>query len=169
MTTSHALYRFYNADSDLLYIGITNNPTVRWRGHRNTKDWWHEIATITLQTFPDRTNTLKAEREAIIAEHPQYNVVYNVTEPAITKWGPTPRPGDFGLFEPGTVHAFGHTSRRGLTAVIATVISSNQTAVTIAHDGVEETFRYERLLSHRSLGPENDIASLERFVTEWEG
>lgn len=78
----HALYRFFDASGDLLYIGITLNPAGRWKRHREDKPWWEEIADITLETYPDRPSVLEAERTAIIAEHPRYNKTHNTDRPA---------------------------------------------------------------------------------------
>lgn len=74
--TTHALYRFYDAAGDLLYVGITLNPDERWKKHRK-KPWWHTVASIRLETYLDRESVLAAEREAIITEHPVHNVVHN--------------------------------------------------------------------------------------------
>lgn len=71
------LYRFFNANGDLLYIGVTANAHRRITDHRDEKEWWTEIQTITLEHFPDRDSVLKAERAAIKAELPLYNVVHN--------------------------------------------------------------------------------------------
>lgn len=73
----HALYRFFDASGDLLYIGITLNPAGRWKQHREEKPWWEEVADITIETYPDRPSVLEAERSAIIAEHPRYNKTHN--------------------------------------------------------------------------------------------
>lgn len=78
MTTQpHALYRFFDASSVLLYIGITADPGSRWKQHRDDKPWWVDVGNITVETYPDRTSVLAAERAAILAEKPLHNVVYN--------------------------------------------------------------------------------------------
>lgn len=78
----HALYRFFDASGDLLYIGITLNPGGRWKQHREDKPWWEEVGDITLETYPDRPSVLDAERKAIITEHPRYNKTHNTPPPA---------------------------------------------------------------------------------------
>lgn len=75
----HALYRFYGAAGELLYVGITRNPSARWKAHGRTKEWWTEVARIDLETFESRESVLAAERAAIRAEHPRYNKVHNGT------------------------------------------------------------------------------------------
>lgn len=74
---AHALYRFYADDGTLLYVGITLDPGARWRAHRDDKPWWQQIVNITVETYTDRCSVLDAERAAIIAEQPRYNIVHN--------------------------------------------------------------------------------------------
>lgn len=76
----HALYRFFDSAEQLLYVGITMNPTARWPEHRRSKAWWCEVATITLETFDSRKEVLDAEQDAIKTEHPLYNVMHNARE-----------------------------------------------------------------------------------------
>lgn len=46
MSTTHALYRFYDAAGALLYVGITIDPGSRWRSHAHDKPWWQQVAQI---------------------------------------------------------------------------------------------------------------------------
>lgn len=70
----HVLYRMFDADGDLLYIGITNNPPERFRAHSGGKDWWPQVSNITVETFSSREELESAEWAAIGAESPRYNV-----------------------------------------------------------------------------------------------
>lgn len=79
MMKRHALYRFFNTDGDLLYIGITIDPGSRWKGHAADKKWWHEVTTITLEHHPSRVAVEAAEIAAIQTEHPRYNIRHNDT------------------------------------------------------------------------------------------
>lgn len=74
--TSHALYRFRDAAGALLYVGVTNNPSRRFGQHAAGKPWWHEVATIAMEPYPDRAAVLAAERAAIRTESPRYNVIH---------------------------------------------------------------------------------------------
>ena len=74
---SHVLYRMHDHDGDLLYVGITCRPPTRFKDHRNTKDWWSEVATIGVTTLASRAELLAMERQAIRTEAPRYNVVHN--------------------------------------------------------------------------------------------
>lgn len=72
-----ALYRFYDAEGVLLYVGITMNPAQRWKDHSKEKPWWVDVAHITLEDHSDREAVELAERAAIRRERPRYNVVHN--------------------------------------------------------------------------------------------
>jgi predicted GIY-YIG superfamily endonuclease len=76
-TEMHCLYRFHGPGHDLLYIGITMNPPERFRDHRDSKWWWIDIRMITIEHFDSRADLLAAERRAIYAEKPFYNITHN--------------------------------------------------------------------------------------------
>ncbi|MDV7194650.1 GIY-YIG nuclease family protein [Mycolicibacterium fortuitum] len=71
------LYRAYDENCTLLYIGITANPGVRLRKHAEGKDWWGQVTSIQLQHFKTRDALEEAEREAIAAESPVFNTQHN--------------------------------------------------------------------------------------------
>jgi predicted GIY-YIG superfamily endonuclease len=71
------LYRFYNTDDELLYVGISEKGPERWKAHRKDKPWWTDVARTTTEHYDTRQLALDAERAAIIAEHPKHNVVHN--------------------------------------------------------------------------------------------
>jgi predicted GIY-YIG superfamily endonuclease len=71
---AHKLYRFFDADGVLLYVGITMNPGARWDCHSKGSRWWSRMATMTAVEYPDRYSALAAEREAVKTEHPLFNV-----------------------------------------------------------------------------------------------
>lgn len=74
---AHSLYRFYDHTGELLYVGVTINPGARLAKHKDTKTWWNEVARVDLETYPDRSALLVAEREAIKTEAPHYNIRMN--------------------------------------------------------------------------------------------
>lgn len=69
------LYRFYDANRQLLYIGIANDdPTYRWTKHRSGSEWWHLAAYVSVtHVSPVNSRRRALEREAIRAERPLYN------------------------------------------------------------------------------------------------
>lgn len=72
-----ALYRFYDADERLLYVGIANNPEQRWKAHARTADWWPQAARKSVEWFDSRPAAAAAETRAISAEAPTHNIVHN--------------------------------------------------------------------------------------------
>lgn len=71
---AYALYRFYDPTGDLLYIGITGNIEVRLKAHGG-KSRWTEVSRIELEHFPDALALNEAERAAVIAETPPWNLI----------------------------------------------------------------------------------------------
>lgn len=74
-----ALYRMWDAAGTLLYVGITGNPIERWRKHAQKKPWWRRVHQITCELFPKEHLALDAERAAIRAERPEFNIRSAVT------------------------------------------------------------------------------------------
>jgi predicted GIY-YIG superfamily endonuclease len=73
---THTLYRFYSADDTLLYVGLTINPGRRMEKHRG-REWWRDVARITLEQHPDLDTLRRAERLAIETERPLHNIRMN--------------------------------------------------------------------------------------------
>lgn len=71
--TETALYRLFNADDLLLYVGISKNPKKRWGQHALEKPWWHEVAEKTVEWHPDHATAVALETQAIAAERPAYD------------------------------------------------------------------------------------------------
>lgn len=70
----NTLYRFYNAAGELLYIGLTTRLPQRFRDHRQSKEWWSQVARIELQHYETHGELVAAEVNAIRQEHPRHNV-----------------------------------------------------------------------------------------------
>ena len=71
------LYRLGDANGKLLYVGISNHWLNRIRQHSKTKDWFPNVATVSVAKFPDRSMALANEREVIWREAPRYNQIHN--------------------------------------------------------------------------------------------
>lgn len=71
-----ALYRIRGEAGLLLYIGISNHPGIRWNGHLLEQPWWGELRTLTVEWYDSRPEAEDAEKAAIRAEQPKYNVTY---------------------------------------------------------------------------------------------
>lgn len=72
MVEKTALYRHFDENGVLLYIGISCNPFERTSSHERSA-WFYEIASITIKYFSTRSLALKAEKDSIKNENPRYN------------------------------------------------------------------------------------------------
>lgn len=76
----HALYRHFDGDGTLLYVGTTWNPLVRSSKHQTKSQWFHDVATITIEWFPSESTARDAESLAIVRERPKHNKTYSQTK-----------------------------------------------------------------------------------------
>lgn len=72
--TTNTLYRMFDAEGRLLYVGSTINLTQRFSEHHYDKPWWSTVAVIRLEHLPTRPELLAAEEAAIVAEKPLHNL-----------------------------------------------------------------------------------------------
>lgn len=72
-----ALYRHFDAEGRLLYVGISLRYTDRTRSHRINAGWFDQIATITIEWFLSRVQAETAEYQAIRNERPIHNKQHN--------------------------------------------------------------------------------------------
>ena len=68
-----AVYRLYDSEGALLYIGSSFDPEKRCEAHRSTP-WWREVGQRTEEWFPNRSLAYAAETKAIRREKPKHNV-----------------------------------------------------------------------------------------------
>lgn len=66
------VYRLYDANDVLLYVGITTDTAVRWQAHSTSK-WWPNVARKDVTWYAKRTDAEAAEIAAIKAERPAHN------------------------------------------------------------------------------------------------
>lgn len=69
-----AVYRIFNTEGGLLYIGSSQDPAHRVRVHTNQRLWGDEIASYTAGWHRTRKRAYAVEAAAIRAEHPLYNI-----------------------------------------------------------------------------------------------
>lgn len=67
------LYRHYDADGALLYVGMTHDFHQRQKQHRLAAAWFHAVARITAERHESERAVLNAEYLAIINEKPLHN------------------------------------------------------------------------------------------------
>ena len=84
-TELHQLYRYYDEDDLLLYVGITSNTEARHRSHAKDKHWMHWSARSEYVVYDSREQLVEAERQTIFDEKPLYNVVHNRVRGRVTR------------------------------------------------------------------------------------
>src|SRR5688572_7566222 len=73
------LYRFYDRDDRLLYVGISLSAAKRASEHRAEKAWWSDVARMEVEHLDvSRSEAEAIEKEAIRSEAPLYNVTHAV-------------------------------------------------------------------------------------------
>ncbi len=80
-TQKIALYRHFDADNQLLYIGISLSAIDRFDDHIKTSEWAFESVRMESQWFESREEALVAEKEAIKNEHPKHNKTHSKINP----------------------------------------------------------------------------------------
>jgi hypothetical protein len=83
MTDRTALYRHFNANGDLLYVGISLCAIYRLEQHRMKAPWFPSIAKVDIEWFDTRELARDAEIEAIRSENPRHNINHAVQQPRI--------------------------------------------------------------------------------------
>jgi len=68
------VYRCYDAEGALLYIGSTAAYLRRMAAHRTEKPWWHHVARTEAERFPEISLARARETAAILAERPRWNI-----------------------------------------------------------------------------------------------
>lgn len=86
LTNEFIVYRMFDSSGILLYIGRTSNSGRRFNEH-SSKGWFSLVATITLERYSSATRAEDAERLAILAEKPAFNVYGTDPRPRV----PQPR------------------------------------------------------------------------------
>lgn len=75
-----ALYRLYNKDDVLLYVGISLDPARRWKKHkanRSRSHWTGLVTRETVEWFETWAKAEAAEEQAIKTERPIHNGTHN--------------------------------------------------------------------------------------------
>lgn len=70
------LYRHFDKDNRLLYVGISLHAFKRFTQHQSTARWFDQIVKMTIDQYPMWDAAVRAERIAIKMEHPLYNIAH---------------------------------------------------------------------------------------------
>ncbi|NXY94470.1 GIY-YIG nuclease family protein [Streptomyces sp. BR123] len=68
-----ALYRLFDEEGRLLYVGVTSNPSKRWSFHKRKKAWWPLVRIREIEWYLSRTEALTMEAQEIATKRPLHN------------------------------------------------------------------------------------------------
>ena len=74
VVSSQNLYRHFDANGVLLYVGISINAVNRLSQHKDVSSWFNDISSVTIEKFNTREEVLEAEKIAIRKENPIHNI-----------------------------------------------------------------------------------------------
>lgn len=74
--SEYQVYKLFNSDGELLYVGISANSFVRIASHLR-KPWGKEVSRQEISPALAREDALTAEADAIKALKPRYNICHN--------------------------------------------------------------------------------------------
>lgn len=80
MTEDHWVYKAYNDEDELLYVGYTGVGRARIIAH-NSAAWGPDVARFEIEHLPLRGLALERERELIKSDRPLANVIHRAPEP----------------------------------------------------------------------------------------
>lgn len=72
-----SVYRYYDVDDLLIYVGITSRGMTRNREHNATKEWWPYVSRQEVEHFGSRERAAERERSLIHAFRPPFNRQHN--------------------------------------------------------------------------------------------
>jgi excisionase family DNA binding protein len=78
MTTTCELYRFFDDNETLIYVGISMHAFVRFNQHRYRSPFFDQIAKMTIERFETIELAVAAESKAIKNETPKYNKTWRI-------------------------------------------------------------------------------------------
>lgn len=74
MSAAH-VYRVYDGEQRLIYVGATRFLGSRLDAHRRTTWWAYQVAKVTAKVYPSISAARAAERAAIASENPRWNII----------------------------------------------------------------------------------------------
>jgi predicted GIY-YIG superfamily endonuclease len=70
---TQTLYRFFDSNNQLLYVGISKFFEARLKQHYRNASWFFDSVSVTLEHFETREQVEQAESIAIKTENPLHN------------------------------------------------------------------------------------------------
>ena len=69
------LYRHFNNEGVLLYVGISLSSINRLGQHKDNSHWFETISRVEIENFKTREEAIEAEAKAIFHEKPKHNIM----------------------------------------------------------------------------------------------
>ena len=79
------LYRHFDKTNTLLYVGISLSTFARLSQHKDHSPWFKQVTRVEIEHFETREEAMAAERKAIKAESPKFNIAMKKTLAEIDK------------------------------------------------------------------------------------
>jgi len=73
------LYRHFDNENALLYVGISLSTFKRLSQHKDHSQWFNKVSRVTIEHFPTREEAIAAEKKAIKTEDPKFNIANKKT------------------------------------------------------------------------------------------
>ena len=73
----HQLYRHFNSDEELLYVGVSLSALARLCQHKAKSEWYSQITRIEIENWPTRNAAEEAEKILIAHFKPAHNITHN--------------------------------------------------------------------------------------------
>lgn len=97
------LYRCFNDEGRLLYVGISVAAFARLQQHVESSRWMDDVTVVTIQTYPSREEAMYAERMAVRFEKPVHNKAHAIRpEPPVRYEMPKMPPPEAPVVRPQT-------------------------------------------------------------------
>lgn len=81
-----SLYRHFNKNGDLLYVGVSLSALNRLGQHKEHSHWFESISRVTIEHYKTREEALTAEKNAIKNENPKHNIRNNKEDKNPTRY-----------------------------------------------------------------------------------
>lgn len=69
-----AVYRLYDVEDRLLYVGMGRNPMGRWASHADQHVWWPAVARFEVAWYATRQEAAAEERRALKEDDAVHNI-----------------------------------------------------------------------------------------------
>lgn len=87
MRCKSSVYKMYDRNGELLYIGVSSAAVYRFTQHMETAHWSNDVAKIEIDPPMYCEEAIKQEKQAIKELKPKYNIAHSgVTRPLRTSF-----------------------------------------------------------------------------------